>query len=166
MSSHKIILHGKNIMTCSPLEISNLDGAVFKETNEAGIGVVIQNDKGEILAALSENIVMPSSVVMVEILATQRVVQFALEIDILHSIFEGDSKIVFKAMTLDVDPFSSIGHFVKDTKCIASSLMNFSFSHTRRQGNSVAYALARRSRLSSSLLVWIESLPSDVLIFL
>lgn len=80
--------------------------------------------------------------------------------------FEGDSKIVFKAMTLDVDPFSSIGHFVKDTKSIASSLMNFSFSHTRRQGNLVAYALARRSRLSSSLLVWIESLLSDVLILL
>ena len=61
-------------------------------------------------------------------------------------------------MTLDVDPFSSIGQFVKDTKSIVSSLMNFSFSHTRRQGNLVAYALARRSRLSSSLLVWIESL--------
>ena len=91
--------------------------------------MVIRNDKGEILAALSENIVMPSLFVMVEILAT---LQFALEIDIFHSIFEGDSKIVFKAMTLDVDPFSSIGHFVKDAKSIASSLMNFSFSYTRK----------------------------------
>lgn len=44
--------------------------------------MVIQNNKGEILVALSENIVMPSSVVMEEMLAAQRAIQFALETDI------------------------------------------------------------------------------------
>lgn len=128
--------------------------------------MVIKNNKGEILVALSENIVMPSSVVMEEMLAAQRAIQFALETDISHLIFEGDSKIGFKAMTLDVDPFSSIGHFVKDIKSFASSLMNFSFSHTRRWDNSVTYSLARRGRLSSSLLDWMEFVPPNVLILL
>ena len=35
------------------------DGAVFQETNEAGIGVVIWNDEGEVLGALSEKIALP-----------------------------------------------------------------------------------------------------------
>ena len=145
---------------------TDYNGAVFQDTNEAGIGVVIQNDEGEVLGALSEKIAMPGSVVTVEMLAARRVVHFALEIGITHSVFEGDSEIIDKALSTDVTPLSSFGHMVKDTKSIASSLVNFSFSHTRRQGNFVAHALTRRARLSCCLLIWMESLPLDVSKFL
>ena len=145
---------------------TNYDGAVFQETNETGIGVVIRNDEGEVLGALSEKIALPGSVVTVEMLAARRAVHFALEIGISHSVFEVDSEIIDKALSTDVTPFSSFGHIVEDTKSIASSLVNFSFSHTRRQGNFVAHALARRARLSCRLLVWMESLPLDVSKFL
>ena len=86
------------------------DGAVFQETNEAGIGVVIWNDEGEVLGALSEKIALPGSVVMVEMLAARRAIQFALEIGITHSVFEGDSENIYKALSTDVTPLSSFGH--------------------------------------------------------
>ena len=35
---------------------TNFDGAIFEEFNEAGIGVVIPNAKGEIMVALLEKI--------------------------------------------------------------------------------------------------------------
>lgn len=34
----------------------NYDGAVFKDSNEAGLGVVIQYDKGEVMATSAEKI--------------------------------------------------------------------------------------------------------------
>ena len=44
--------------------------------------------------------------------------QFVIEIDITYSIFKGDSKIVYKVLTLDVDPLSVLGHLIKDAKFI------------------------------------------------
>ena len=38
---------------------TNFDGAVFENSNEAGIGGVIRKSNGEIIAALSEKIPLP-----------------------------------------------------------------------------------------------------------
>ena len=38
----------------------NFDGAMFGEFDEAGLGVVIQNSKGEVLVALFEKIQKPT----------------------------------------------------------------------------------------------------------
>ena len=48
---------------------------------------------------------MPGSVVTVEMLAARRAVHFALEIGITHSVFEGDSEIIDKALSIDILPF-------------------------------------------------------------
>lgn len=55
----------------SPLEDivkENFDGAVFREDQETGIGVVIRNNKGQMLAALSEKVIMPTIVEILEML--------------------------------------------------------------------------------------------------
>ena len=49
---------------------------VFGESNSAGIGVVIRNSGGRVLAALSEKILKPQSADLVEILAARRAVLF------------------------------------------------------------------------------------------
>ncbi|XP_050258923.1 uncharacterized protein LOC126703913 [Quercus robur] len=142
---------------------TNYDGAVFEDSGEAGIGVVVRNATSEVLATLSEKIPYPGSVDLVEILAARRVVRFIVELGMSQSIFEGDSEIVYKALkSVDVG-HSSIGQYVKDIMSISSSLQTFSFSHTRRQGNCVAHALAKRARFSFPLLVWMEHVPSNVI---
>lgn len=77
---------------------TNYDGAVFRDSEEAGIGVVVRNAKGEVLAALSEKIPYPGSVVLVEVLAVRRAAQFIVELGILQSVFKGDSNVVCKAL--------------------------------------------------------------------
>ena len=56
----------------------------------------------------------------------------------------------------------SIGQIIKDILSIAGSLRTFSFSHTRRRGNYVAHALAKRAIVYFPLLVWMEHVPSDI----
>ena len=58
---------------------SNFDGAVFANTGEASIGVVIRNEFGEVMAALSEKIVLPSSMETLESLVARRAAVFAIE---------------------------------------------------------------------------------------
>ena len=50
---------------------TNYDGAMFRESDKAGIGVVIRDSEGQVLAALSEQIVKPPSVEILELLAAR-----------------------------------------------------------------------------------------------
>ena len=68
----------------------NFDGAMFNERDEAGIGVIIRNPRGKVMAALSEKIQKPPSVEILELLAAKRAVRFSLETGFNKSIFEGD----------------------------------------------------------------------------
>ena len=88
-----------------------------------------------------------------EVLATRRAVQFIVELGISQTVFEGDSEVVCKALKSAQKDHSSIGQFVKNILSILGLLRTFSFSHTKRQGNSIAHALSKRVRISFSLLV-------------
>lgn len=50
--------------------------AVFEETEEARIGVIIRNSRGEVMASLLEKIPYPSSIEVQELLAARRDVLF------------------------------------------------------------------------------------------
>ena len=47
---------------------TNFDGAMFHDSGEAGLGVVIRNHEGEVMASLSEKIPLPPSVTQLELL--------------------------------------------------------------------------------------------------
>ncbi|XP_030959402.1 uncharacterized protein LOC115981406 [Quercus lobata] len=125
---------------------TNYDGVVFTESGEAGIGVIVRDARGEALAA-------------------RRTAKFAMELGLSSSILEGDSEVVYRALQASNWRHSSIGEIVKDTVSMVGSLRTFSFSHTRRQGNNAAHALAKRAIVSFPLLVWVEYVPLDVSLF-
>lgn len=156
----------KGNMKCRPplgeLYKTNYDGAVFSESGEAGIGVVVRDAKGEVIAALAEKITYPGSVEMLEALAARRAVKFIVELGVSLSEFEGDSEVVCRALRTADRGHPSIGQIIKDTLSIVGSLRTYSFTHTRWQGNCVAHALAKRAIVSFLILVWMEHVPSYI----
>ena len=92
---------------------------------------------------------MPTSVELVEIFAASRAVQFTVELGYQQAIFEGDSGLVFKALSEGVQSLLPLGHLVKDFMSIVGLLRVYFFSRTRRQSNCVAHVLARRTRFFS-----------------
>ena len=58
----------------------NFDGVVFGEDQEAGIRVVIRNNEGQVLAALSEKVRMPIIVEILEMLAARTTAIFARDL--------------------------------------------------------------------------------------
>ena len=101
---------------------TNFDGAVFEDLGAAGIGIVVHNSSGEVLATLSEIIPLPSSIVALEIIAARRIVLFLHELDLHGSILEGDSKSSMLAIKNQCFHHPLVGHLIKD---IMSSVSSF-----------------------------------------
>ena len=105
---------------------------MFAESDQAGISVVVQNNRGQVMAALAEKIPKLASTEILEILATRRAIQFMHELGFAHSIFEGDVEIVIKALADGNCSIPSIGYIVKDIESISGLLRTKSFSHVMR----------------------------------
>ena len=58
----------------------NYDGAMFRESDNAGIGVVIRDSEGQVLATLSKQLVKPPSMEILELLAARQAVKFTAEL--------------------------------------------------------------------------------------
>ena len=140
----------------------NYDGAIFKEIGAAGLGVVIRDAEGNVIGALSERIPLPLAVATVEALACRRVALFALELCIFDATFEGDSLIVTLALCRGDTNHPEFGLVISDSLFLASSFRSCNFVHVKRLGNLVAHNLARMSKFSNELQVWIESIPSEI----
>ena len=93
----------------------NFDGALFGESDNAGIGVVIRSSKGGVLVALLEKIIKPQSAKLAKILATRRAVLFSTEMGFFNSVFEGDLSNVIRFLQDRNVAHSQGGHILKDT---------------------------------------------------
>ena len=138
----------------------NFDGAIFSTHSSAGLGVIIRDHAGLVLAALSQSIPLPTLVETVEVMAGRRALLFAKELGFERVLVEGDSEGVIKAIKEKSLLSSGWGHLLKDIHALSLSFSCISFLHVKRLGNRVAHSLARRS-FCNPLLVWMEELPPD-----
>ena len=121
----------------------NYDGAVFTQQNRAGLGVVIRDSEGAVMASMSQQVPLPTTVAQVEALAARRAAVFALEIGITKAILEGDSETIVKELLEPTPSLALHGHLLQDVKSLQNSFNFLSFTHVFRQGNNVAHAMAR-----------------------
>ena len=104
------------------------------------------------MGSLAEKTEIPSTMEVLEALAAWRAMTFMEELGLKQAIFEGDSKLVVKALVGDVSIRSSIGHTVKDCNSLMDLFQTCTFSHVRWPSNGVAHDLARRARNSSPFI--------------
>ena len=94
------------------------------------------------MATLTLVIPLPTSVEMVEVLAAQRALIFAKELDFDHVILEGNFEIAVRAIKSEGYSATSFGHILSDIKVLSTHFRCLVFRHTHRQGNKVAHSLA------------------------
>ena len=113
-----------------------------------------------VMAALTQVILLPTSVVIVEVLAARRSLIFAIELGFDHVILESDSEIAIQAMNSKDYSAAPFGHIISDIKALSSHFRSLVFHHTRRLGSKIAHRLARIAcNFSSSFCTWIEEVP-------
>ena len=144
----------------------NYDEAVFRDSNSASIGAVIRASEGGLVASLAEKIPLPQMVVGVEAAAARKAIMLVKDLSLSSIILEGDSEIITQAVQAEEQSLASYGNLIKEIRFHADSFLNFRVSHVKRKGNSVAHNLARHARHVSGLVVWMEEVPSHILLVL
>ena len=139
-----------------PLFKVNFDGVVFNDVKKAGTRVVIQDNMGLVLASMSYSVPFANSVVMVEAIVVVKALTFAKDIDLHFIVLEGDSELIMNSLKSKDISFVAYGHLIKEAKYFASSIVVYSFSHTKRLDNFVAHHMARHV---SNYLVCMKDVP-------
>ena len=137
----------------------NFDGAVFREDDSAGVGAVVRDEKGFIVAAMVEKIPLPYSITAVEVLAAIRALRFAGDIGLESFILEGDSKITIDALVGNNVEHAEFGNLFEEAKWLSSRFGDVSYNHVRRQGIGAAHNSARYARYVSEYTVWMKDVP-------
>ena len=135
---------------------------MFRRSNLAGIGVIAHNHDGEAVGALSSPIPMAQSVADLEALACLKVVQFALEIGLTRVVFEGDFAVIINALFHDAGELASFGNILDDIRLPSSVFQFVEFVHVSRNCNSMADALANKTKSNVGAQVWLHDLLTDI----
>ena len=90
----------------------------------------------------------------------------ASDLGFQNAILEGDSLGLIKALKAEDHNLSPWGLLVEDVKLVANSFVSLSYSHIKRNGNSVAHNLAKHAIRIPDFQVWMEDVPSHVVSFL
>lgn len=137
----------------------NFDGALFTDQNRAGVGVVVRNDLGQVMAACSLKIQSLADPAHVEAMAALKVAQFASEMGFRDFSLEGDSLTIINAINGGMTDLSPIGHLIEGTKSILALSNCKRVSHVYRECNGAAHGLARQAWSVVDQLVWLEETP-------
>ncbi|XP_075658691.1 uncharacterized protein LOC142628489 [Castanea sativa] len=103
--------------------------------------MIIRDQAGLVLAALSQKIPLPTSVEIVEVIAARRALVFAKELGFERMLIEGDSELTIKAIKEKSLLSSDLGHILKDIHALSCSFSSIYFLHIKRMGNNVAHRL-------------------------
>ena len=137
---------------------ANFDAAFFGNSGIAGIGVVVRDSKGEIIAALSQKILEPHSVDAAKALACSRAVVFAKELSLFSVIVEGVKRIVQAASNKRAN-LTLFGHVINEIHESCSSFNRISFQHVRRDGNKLAHPFLEEQFYLLTLLFGWKNYP-------
>ena len=110
----------------------NLDGAVFSKNKQVGAGVIIRNEVGEVIAALSKKWKWPLGALEAEAKALEAGVEFARDVGISEAEFESDSLVICNALQGLASPPSSVMNVLAGVINHLSRFRQWSITHIKR----------------------------------
>ena len=140
----------------------NVDGALFSKTKQAGVGVMVRDEQGNVIAAMSRKLDFPLGALETEAKALEIGVNFAKEVGLRDVVFEGDSLMVINAVHSSGDAAASVQNIIHSVLRNVQCFTTFDFLHTKRQGNAPAHLLAQHAKYVENVIVWLEECPSLV----
>ena len=111
----------------------NVDTAVFTEINAFGFGVVVRNERAEVMASLATKGPPVKDGEEAELLACRKALEFAIDAGFMDVVLEGDSLNVMRTISSGNANKSRLGHIYEDIQCLAISFQIFFVSSCQTQ---------------------------------
>ena len=137
----------------------NFDGANFPTDKKSGIGVVIRDSRGLVIASCSKVVHQMLGASEVEAMAATWALSFAADVGVNRAVLEGDSLDVIAGLREDRMVLVPYGLLLEDTRFLSQQFDELRYSHTKREGNRLAHSLARYAVGIPDFLVWMEDVP-------
>jgi ribonuclease HI len=137
----------------------NWDAAVDSVNGRMGIGIVVRDYEGHVIAARSVTIMGNLEPIAAEALAAFQATNFSKDLGLQHIILEGDALQVVKAVNCPSRNWSRFGQLVEDTRMVIHSFSSWRVSHISRVANSAAHGLAKAAVKHIIDQVWMEEIP-------
>lgn len=109
----------------------NFDAATDQVANCGGLGVVVRNHKGEVMAAAAAAVQVPwkSDALILECLSARWATRSAHELGLRTTILEGDALFVIQKLQQEQNDLSSVGLLIADVKAMSSWFAGCLFHH-------------------------------------
>ncbi|XP_059446805.1 uncharacterized protein LOC132178381 [Corylus avellana] len=139
---------------------ANCDAAITRQHERMGLGVVVRDSWGNILAAkcvTQAGCLAP---------AAAKAMAFLLAIRLCHELclpqvhFEGDAKAVIDAVNSKEKDSCWMGHIIEDIKLELQVFQRWQLTFIRREGNNVAHLLAKYAMEHTHGFCW-KDIPPD-----
>ena len=146
-----------------PLDLSffkiNFDRAIFRNENKSGIGVVVRDHTGSIIASLAQLISLALQPVEIEAVAATWALEFGQEIGISEVVLEGDSELIIESLKAGGNTTASVEPLIQDALVFSRLYTKLLYSHCRIDGNKLAHSLASYSINVSDYVAWMGEVP-------
>ena len=140
----------------------NFDGTLFSKEKKFGIGMVAKDDNGSVLASCTKSLSQAYNAIEIESMTATTTLSFAHYIGIMQTILEGDSLAMIKALKEDVHSLAPTSLLIEDVRILSQNFDQLLYSHTKREGNSMAHSLTRYAIGIPDFLVWMEDVPPHI----
>ncbi|XP_030964615.1 uncharacterized protein LOC115985854 [Quercus lobata] len=137
----------------------NTDAAVFSASKSVGVGVVVCDHEGSVLAALNKRMPLPLGPLEAEAKPTHEAVSFAKDIGLQDFISETDSTTILNALNDISTTPTSIDNVMRDTHHSLQAFRKSWVQHVKRLGNRPAHTLAHPAKGIDDFVTWIEETP-------
>ena len=140
----------------------NYDNATFKDQKKSGIGVVIRDENGMVLALMAKHLQQLYIALEIEAMAASTALTFATQVGFHRGILELDSLVLTTVLINNNTYLSMNGLLMEDIRFNASFFNQLLYYHVKREGNKVAHKLARHALCISDFSVWMEDVPPPI----
>lgn len=93
----------------------NVDGAVFSNLKAVGLGIVVQDHRGNVATAMSKFVGAPLGPLETEAKPMGEAVQFARDTSFPAVLFESDSQMIIQSLNGLIVPPTSISNIISDS---------------------------------------------------
>ena len=120
----------------------NMNGALFSTAKQSDIGVMVRDEEGNVIAALSRKLDLPLGALEIEAKALEAGIQFAEEVELRKVVFESDLLLAINVVHGVEEAAASIQNIIHGVLRKVQGFETFDFLHTKGQGNVPAHLLA------------------------